>query len=359
MMRTCESEELSAPPGALRTILDSPVCVCRREAHEGVEIGVAAAHDRCDVCERLARGGGLVAERRKGRREQRGESDCACGFHNLFELAEGKARGGCDGGVVDGENGGIDERARDRPRACAERLRTDRVRARVAGGGHAARREGHAASPRRLWIDSGASLSRQPLAPASRASLSRQPLAPASGDSPSHSLALPRTPSHSLEFPRIPSQSLTLSRVREHPSGASRPSEALASMVERGTLESGTRWSGARWNGRTGDGAPRWSLASASPSRLPSGSTAITRTDGRSARAAAAMPPSMPPPEVGTRMASSCGHCRNSSRAMVPWPAMTASSSYGWTSVCETRARAACRRPACNRVAMLGLSGDP
>ena len=54
-----------------------------------------------------------------------------------------------------------------------------------------------------------------------------------------------------------------------------------------------------------------------------SGSAPITRMPGQSSRAAMAVPLSSPPPPTGARITSRSGTSSSSSRAAVPWPAMT------------------------------------
>src|SRR6185312_3122177 len=60
-------------------------------------------------------------------------------------------------------------------------------------------------------------------------------------------------------------------------------------------------------------------------------STPNTEMPGRSAVAATRHPASKPPPPTGITRASMSGASFSSSSARVPWPAMTAASSYGWT----------------------------
>ncbi len=58
-------------------------------------------------------------------------------------------------------------------------------------------------------------------------------------------------------------------------------------------------------------------------SSASSGSTPTTRQDGASARAASADPESSPPPPHGTSSRSMAPASSISSRAAVPWPAIT------------------------------------
>ena len=51
---------------------------------------------------------------------------------------------------------------------------------------------------------------------------------------------------------------------------------------------------------------------------------------GRAARAASAMPEISPPPPTATTSVSSPGTSRSISSAIVPCPAITCGSSYGW-----------------------------
>ncbi len=53
------------------------------------------------------------------------------------------------------------------------------------------------------------------------------------------------------------------------------------------------------------------------------GSTPITRMSGLIALAATPMPEIRPPPPMGIGRISRCGTSSSSSRAMVPWPAIT------------------------------------
>ncbi len=55
--------------------------------------------------------------------------------------------------------------------------------------------------------------------------------------------------------------------------------------------------------------------------------TPMTSIEGLRAFAAVAMPAMRPPPPTAMSRRSSCGCSRSISRAMVPWPAMTFSSS--------------------------------
>ena len=89
-------------------------------------------------------------------------------------------------------------------------------------------------------------------------------------------------------------------------------------------------------------GRPSESRASAASS----GSTPITRTAGRMARAAAATPLASPPPPTGTRIAATSGRSSTISRPQVPWPAMIRSSSYGGITASP---RSAARRSATSR----------
>ena len=52
---------------------------------------------------------------------------------------------------------------------------------------------------------------------------------------------------------------------------------------------------------------------------------------GLAALAAVAMPPIRPPPPIGTTSTSRSGAAASISSASVPWPAITAGSSKGWT----------------------------
>mmetsp|Transcript_3167 Transcript_3167/g.8767 ORF Transcript_3167/g.8767 Transcript_3167/m.8767 type:complete len:202 (-) Transcript_3167:631-1236(-) len=70
----------------------------------------------------------------------------------------------------------------------------------------------------------------------------------------------------------------------------------------------------------------------------PTGSAAMTRSPERRALATVAMPEIMPPPLMGTTMASSCGTCCRNSSAMVPWPAITRGSLYGCTNAAPVSA---------------------
>jgi hypothetical protein len=61
----------------------------------------------------------------------------------------------------------------------------------------------------------------------------------------------------------------------------------------------------------------------------PSGSTPITFIEGLNALAAIAIPETRPPPPTGTSIHWQSGSSFSISRAIVPWPAITASSSKG------------------------------
>ena len=69
--------------------------------------------------------------------------------------------------------------------------------------------------------------------------------------------------------------------------------------------------------------------------------TPTTRTLGRCALAATATPLTSPPPPTGTTSVSRSGACSSISSPSVPWPAITASSSKGWTRV-QPRSAASC-----------------
>ena len=62
-------------------------------------------------------------------------------------------------------------------------------------------------------------------------------------------------------------------------------------------------------------------------------STPTTRTEGAAPARAAATPDTRPPPPTGTSTTSTSGTCSRISSATVPWPAMMAGSSKGWTKV--------------------------
>jgi hypothetical protein len=64
----------------------------------------------------------------------------------------------------------------------------------------------------------------------------------------------------------------------------------------------------------------------------PAASTPTTRTSGRMAARAAAIPAISPPPPMGTTTVSASGASSASSSPMVPWPAMISGSSNGGTS---------------------------
>ncbi len=63
-----------------------------------------------------------------------------------------------------------------------------------------------------------------------------------------------------------------------------------------------------------------------------SASTPMIRTPGFLALAAVATPEIIPPPPTGTTIVVTSGTCSRLSRAMVPWPAITARSSKACTS---------------------------
>ena len=69
----------------------------------------------------------------------------------------------------------------------------------------------------------------------------------------------------------------------------------------------------------------------------PAASTPITRTSGRIAARAAAIPEISPPPPMGTTTVVASGASEASSRPMVPWPAMISGSSKGGTSTAPRR----------------------
>ncbi len=68
-------------------------------------------------------------------------------------------------------------------------------------------------------------------------------------------------------------------------------------------------------------------------SSAPAGSAPNTVMPGNTPRAAIAVPDSRPPPPTGATTTSRSGTASSSSSVAVPWPAMTAQSSYGCTSV--------------------------
>ncbi len=82
-----------------------------------------------------------------------------------------------------------------------------------------------------------------------------------------------------------------------------------------------TRSSATQW--------PAWT--DASMQAAPDGSTPTTRTPGRSAARAAAMPEMSPPPPTATTTVSASGASSASSSPMVPCPAMISGSSKGGT----------------------------
>ena len=69
----------------------------------------------------------------------------------------------------------------------------------------------------------------------------------------------------------------------------------------------------------------------------PAAWTPTIRTDGCSARSAIATPDSSPPPPHGTTTTSRPGTCSASSSPIVPWPAITSSSSNADTNVAPVR----------------------
>ena len=78
----------------------------------------------------------------------------------------------------------------------------------------------------------------------------------------------------------------------------------------------------------------------------PFACTPTTRTSGRSAFTAIAMPASSPPPPVGTSTVCTSGACSMISRPTVPCPATMSKWSKGWMStapVSASKARAALR----------------
>jgi hypothetical protein len=96
---------------------------------------------------------------------------------------------------------------------------------------------------------------------------------------------------------------------------------------------------------------PLWNERAASAAAA--GSAPITRHPGSAPRAASAVPPMRPPPPIGAITTASVGTAQRSSRAAVPWPAMTCASSNGWTS----RLSGSCsssRATAASRAAMPG-----
>mmetsp|Transcript_2175 Transcript_2175/g.6982 ORF Transcript_2175/g.6982 Transcript_2175/m.6982 type:complete len:214 (+) Transcript_2175:2-643(+) len=69
--------------------------------------------------------------------------------------------------------------------------------------------------------------------------------------------------------------------------------------------------------------------ASAPTPSTPAGSHAQISHDGFTAFTLTAMPPIMPPPDIGTNTQSSSGLCSINSKPSVPCPAITRASSYG------------------------------
>ena len=63
----------------------------------------------------------------------------------------------------------------------------------------------------------------------------------------------------------------------------------------------------------------------------PSGSTPMIFTCGFFSFAAAATPEINPPPPTGTKIISAFGNSSRISKAIVPCPSITSSSSKGWT----------------------------
>ena len=97
----------------------------------------------------------------------------------------------------------------------------------------------------------------------------------------------------------------------------------VARLLDRDALGDG-RAARAAPAARAGAGRPR---GRARPRRRRPRSRAC------SALAAVAMPPISPPPPIGTTSTSRSGAASSISSASVPWPAITAASSKGWTKV--------------------------
>src|SRR4051812_9188437 len=118
--------------------------------------------------------------------------------------------------------------------------------------------------------------------------------------------------SSSSERRTVSTPSLEQSSMQASPAnGALNASAALRGVT-------GTEWPAAR---------PEWSAVDSS------GSTPMTRASGRRAFMAAAIPLTSPPPPTGTITTSGTGPSSRISSATVPWPAMTAGSLNGCTSV--------------------------
>ena len=78
------------------------------------------------------------------------------------------------------------------------------------------------------------------------------------------------------------------------------------------------------------------------PGRQPAAWTPTTRTSGRTAPSASAMPVQSPPPPIGTTTVSTSESWSASSSPSVPWPAITTSSSNGWMNVAPVSSTLAC-----------------
>ena len=70
--------------------------------------------------------------------------------------------------------------------------------------------------------------------------------------------------------------------------------------------------------------------------------TPTIRTSGLRARSAIAIPAASPPPPIGTTTVPRPGSCSTSSSPIVPWPAITRSSSKAWTNVAPVESTSSC-----------------
>ena len=86
----------------------------------------------------------------------------------------------------------------------------------------------------------------------------------------------------------------------------------------------------------SGTGAP-W-RSDPGKAAAPSACTPITRTSGRAALMAMAMPASRPPPPVGTITVLTSGRCSRISSPAVPCPATMSAWSKGWISTAPVSA---------------------